>query len=314
MKVVFFGGIPKKSVKDLSLSDITGTAALYTYFLRNEFDKRGIETDYCEARPGSSSDEILSKIQIPPGDHILSVAQRGFTVRCKTSKILYENARKAIKGKITSICDHATANPVEDIIFYAVPNKPLAKNVHIQWACDHSLLTPEQDPTKIRILIDHAYYGNNNPKDITSKLSEECVKFQYYHSEKKVIIRRFSGPTGVEDVNNRNALTGQYDRSTSMPYPKACEEYRKADIFIVTHPESLGLSVLESAAGGAFVVLPHGYIRSGMLSQIRHLDIPGNNISWDIVLNQLNIKRSVSTTKNFNWSNMTDKILKSLGE
>ena len=60
MKIVFFGGIRKTNTKDLSLNDITGTPALYSYFLRKEFDKLGIESTYCEAKAREATDEDLN--------------------------------------------------------------------------------------------------------------------------------------------------------------------------------------------------------------------------------------------------------------
>jgi len=312
MKIVFFGGIPKRDVNDLLITDINGTAALYSYFLRKEYDKMGIETDYCVARPGAASDEELSKIDVPKGDHIISMAQRGFNVRCKTSKTLYNNVRKNISGKITSICDHATQNPIEDIIFYGVPQpKALPKNVYVGCAIDHNILTPQHDPSSIRILVDHSYYGVN-PKDISAKISMECLKFQRSNKVKPVIIRRFSGPTGVETVTPDKFNPGQYDRSTSMPYPNACDEYKKCDIFFVTHPESLGLSVLESAACGAYVVCPSGYIKDTILNQVRHIGFDGLDIPWNNIISELDIQKSRSATLKYTWTALAKKILKNL--
>ncbi len=75
-----------------------------------------------------------------------------------------------------------------------------------------------------------------------------------------------------------------------MRYPKACEEYRKADIFIVTHPESMGLSVLESGAAGALVVAPLNYIKCSLLKPIYHISFE-NYIPWDIIVKMINVKK-----------------------
>jgi len=311
MKIIFFAGIPKKT-EEMTLNDINGTAALYSYFLRKEFQKMGIETEYCAARPGGAPVALLDKIEVPRGDHIISTAQKGFTVRCSRSKILLSNVRKSIKGKITSICDYATPNPIEDVIFYAIQcQNPYRKNSYIGWACDHEVLHPEQDPTKTRILIDHAYYGRDK-RDLTEKISLECLKFQGTFKGKEVIIRRFSGPEGVETVTPSNVYCGAYNRSTSMPYPKACEEYKKANFFFVTHPESLGLSVLESAACGAYVLSPEGYIRSRQLKQVRHVSFKRLDIPWDLAIRKMAPISSVNVTKDYNWTIMANKILNEL--
>ena len=312
MKIVFFGGIRKTNTKDLSLNDITGTPALYSYFLRKEFDKLGIESTYCEAKAREATDEDLNIIKIPKADHILSVFQRAFTIRCRKSNNLEKNIRKNISGKMTAICDHILKNPIEDIIFYSVPIKDVPKkNIYLGWACEHSLLTPEKDPNSLRILIDHAYYGGNQPLDLTVSISKQCLDFQKNYRDKKVIIRRFSGSEGCETINNKNWNDGTYDRSTSMPYPKACEEYKKADIFIVTHPESLGLSVLESAASGSHILCPQDYIKTSILKQVRH-ETFNKIVPLQNSIQKLDINKSIEQTKNFTWKNIADKILQYL--
>ena len=312
MKIIFFGGIRKTDTKDLNLNDITGTPALYSYFLRKEFNKLGIETTYCEAKARNATDDEVNSIHIPKGDHILAVFQRAFSIRCRKTNKLEKNIRRSISGKMTAICDHSLKNPTEDIIFYAVPTKkPPEKNIYLGWACDHSLLTPEKDSTRIRILIDHAYYGKNQPLDLTVSISKQCLDFQKNYKEKQIIIRRFSGPSGCETINDNNWNNEVYDRSTSMPYPKACEEYKKADIFIVTHPESLGLSVLESAAAGAYILCPKDYIKSNILKQIRH-DQFNKTISLFDTISKIDINQSIERTKNFTWQIISEKIIKEL--
>lgn len=308
MKIIVFGGIPKKT-EEMKMEDIRGTGELYSYYIRNEFKKRGVETEFCQFGPGGSNAERLEKIKVPEGDHALSFSQRGFDVRGKTSSKFINNVRQKIKGKITSICDHAVENPIEDIIFHAAPwHKNFIKNKYVNWACDHNILYPEKDSKIFRILIDHSYYAKGNNKDLTEIITKQCIEFQKIYKEKLVIIRRFSGITGIEDINDSNILCGIYDRSTSIPYPKACEEYRKADIFIVTHPESMGLSVLESGAAGALVVTPDKYIKCSLLKPIYHISFIGN-ILWDKIVNMINVKKSVKYASPYKWENIAQLML-----
>lgn len=313
MKIIFFAGTPKHNVDDLSMNDITGTGALYNYFLRKEFQKMGIETDFCDAGPGASPDARFNSIVVPRGDHILSVAQRGFNVRCRPTNSLLSNVRKAIKGKITSICDHATVNPIEDIIFHALPYpEKLTKNIFVSVPISHEMLLPEKDPSMLRILIDHGYYGKVMAStDFSEKISRECLDFQKNYTKKPVLIRRFSGPTGCETVTEENCNCGPYVRNTSMPYPKACEEYRKCDIFIVTHPESLGLSVFESAASGAYIICPSGHIKSNVLNQVRCTTYK-DTVPFEDAIRHIDIQKSMDRLKNYTWKNLANKIVKGL--
>src|ERR1035437_4290959 len=313
MKIIFFGGIRKLNTNELSIEDITGSPALYSYFLRKEFDKLGIETSYCPATSREATDEELNNIQIPKGNHILSVFQRAFSIRCRPTNNLLNNIRSSISGKMTAICDHHVNHPVEDIIFYSIPiNKIPDKNIYLGWACDHSLLTPQKEIDTIRILIDHAYYGKSQPLDMTVSISKQCLDFQKEYKDKKVIIRRFSGLNGCETIDENNWNDGNYNRGTSMPYPKACEEYKRADIFIVTHPESMGLSVLESAAAGAYILAPDNYIKPAILKNIRHDTFSNKLVPFNEAIQKLNINESIKQTKDFTWNNITNKILETL--
>ena len=311
MKIVFFAGIPKRNINDLSVNDINGTAALYSYFLRKEFHKIGIETDYCEAHSEKSDPSQLNKIEVPSGDHIISVAQRGFTSRCKILPSLYDKVKRSIKGKITSICDKSTKDPVEDIIFYAMnDSNRMTKNIYVGTAIDPTILYPEQDSGCIRILIDHAYYGFGK-NDKSKQISEQCLEFQKNYKHKKVIIRRFSGPTGIEDVTFNNSDPGIYKRQTSLSYPIACQEYRKCHIFFVTHQESLGLSASECSACGSYIVSPTNYIKPAVLKQFRHRYF-NDVIPWSKIIKSLNIDESVQKTSKLRWSTIASKIIESL--
>lgn len=308
MKIIVFGGIPKKT-EELKLEDIRGTAQLYSYYIRNEFKKKGVETEFCQFGPGGSSSERLEKIEIPEGDHALSFSQRGFDVRGKISPKFIINVRQKIKGKITSICDHLVKNPIEDMIFHAAPwHSSHERNKYVSWAASKDILYPEKDPLVFRILIDHSYYKEGNNKDLSQFIAEQCIKFQKSYKQKKVIIRRFGGPDGIEDVNEKNIIYKVYDRSMSAPYPKACEEYRKADIFLVTHPESMGLSVLESGMAGTFVVTPEKYIKCSLLQPIYHIAFQGN-IPWDKIVNMINVKKSVEYASPYKWENIASLML-----
>jgi len=310
MKVIFLSPLDKKT-ENLSKEDIKGTPALYTYYLRTEFQKLGVESQYCTPGFVKGLDVNLESIVIPPGDHIISVYQRLFTRWCKNNKEPIKHIKKSIRGKITSICDHETQNPIEDILFYSLPTKhELNKNKYIGCSIDPLLLYPQKDPLKIRILVDHPYYGTDN-RDQTYNLSKECLKFQNNNKDKKIEIRRFGGPDGVEDVNINNVKPSEYVRMSMATYPKACEEYRKADIYLVTHPESLGLSVIESAACGSLILAPEGFIRPVMLQQSHFITFPKTQIPWDLVMNDLN-KRPYKTTKQKTWTETAIKILNDL--
>lgn len=313
MKIVFFGGLPERDTKDMDPYDIRNLSDVYSYFLRREFERMGIRTDHC------FKNEKTPEAMIPEADHLLSVCQRSFhTGKNYYVKYLPE-IRESIPGKVATVCDHqlSSGGMLGDIVFHARPSKlKRKKNVYVGWACDHSeYLFPEKDPDKFRILLDHSYYYPGHSKDLSVSLAKQCLEFKNRYREKEVIIRRFSGSSGLETLTPESNLSEVFDRrNQSIPYPVACEEYRKADIFIVTHPESMGMSVLESAAGGALTVCPlmkifRPYIQYDFLRPLHYITFR-KNIPWGRVLDSLNMEETRKKAEPYSWSNVAKIMLR----
>lgn len=307
MKIVFFSGI-QKPTNELSLEDINGTGKLYSYYLRKEMDKRGIETIPCRGLGVNESDDKYEKlINIPKGDHLISVEQRGITTR-KQHPCVLKRMRESISGKITSICDNNILIGDEDLLFYAVPAPEKPKSIYVGWAVDHSMCFPQKDPNVLRILIDHSLYVANNNVDCSIPIFKDVMNFANLYKERPVIVRRFiSGGIETCDANSKPEI---YNRK-GLNFRDAAAEYRKSDIFIVTHPESMGLSVLESAASGALVLSQEGFIKPELINDLNHLIYRGN-IPWGVVLKMINHKESYTRTLKYNWSGIVDKMIKEL--
>jgi len=307
MKIVFFAGI-QKPTDELSHEDINGTGKLYSYYLRKEMDKRGIETIPCRGVGVNESDEKYKQlINIPKGDHLISVEQRGITNRRNHPYVL-KRMRESISGKITSICDNNMLIGDEDLLFYAVPAPEKPKSIYVGWAVDHSMCFPQKDPNVLRILIDHSLYVENNTVDISIPIFKDVMNFANSYKERPVIVRRFiSGGVETCDANSKPEI---YNRK-GLNFKDAAAEYRKADIFIVTHPESMGLSVLESAASGALVLSPNGFIKPELINDLNHLIFNGK-IPWKNALNMINHEESYKRTLKYNWSDVVDKMIKGL--
>ena len=320
MQLCIYSGI-QKAVKDLSLYDIDSTATLYSYFLRKEFDKLGVETIPC--RDGGFDVNNYKNFKIPDCDHILSVEQRGWYNRQKYVNFPLEDlVRKHIKGKICTICDHNILVGYEDLLFYATPMKPhqesKPKTVLVGWAASPEVCFPEKDPDILRILIDHSYYGNPEKpgvpdRDISDSIIRSCLNFSK-KSEKKVILRRFIS-NGVETIKDESFKKDIYNRS-GIPYPEACEEYRKADIFIVTHPESLGISVIESAMSGALIIVPFKYIKIFLTEDllVYTFDPGQGEIDWDVVISMLNIEEAREKALKHSWNHVASMMLEHIND
>lgn len=307
MKIVIFSGI-QKPTSDLPLNYIVGTPALYSYYLRKEFDKLGIETVPCRCPSIVELDKSYRDgYSVPQGDHILSVEQRGWFLR-EHCPSLWRKAKESISDKITTICDNNCIIGKEDYLFYAIPAPQKEKSVYVGWAADHDLLHPEKEKDILRILIDHSYYGFCQ-RDKSVEIVDDVIQFAKSYKD-KVVIRRFVSE-GIETVSlDKEPKKDVYSRS-GLSYLEACEEYRKADIFIVTHPESLGLSVIESAMAGAYVVSPYGHIKKPLLDPLHSYEFT-KKISWDFVLQQLNPELSEHKASWFTWDKIAKKIAETL--
>ena len=301
-------GIQKK-FEDLSTSDIFGTPQLYSYFLRTEFAKIGIETESAPfsgvKEPGHVFRERLKLI--PSGaDHIVCLEQRAFYNRSQATFLVPE-MKKLVPGKITTICDNNDITGQEDMLYYAVPAKQKPKSLWVGWGADPTICRPDKDNRKIRILIDHSYYGSNRSRDMSDNIINDAAKFSL--SNKNIEIRRFiSG--GIENLDINNLWKDKYNRS-GLSFTDACKEYCAAHIFIVTHPESMGLSVLEAAMSGALIVLPNGYIRHELIRDLNHIEYTGN-IPWKVVLNRIDPDKSRKMALKHTWSEVAGRIASDL--
>ena len=301
MKIVFFDGVPCRNGEPLDFKGRTGNACTWSYFLREEFHRRGIETDMF-----GGSTLVKHPEKIPGGDHVLSVSQRGFTAYAAKHGIkdMRERLKAKIPGRITSICDYSWGGEcVEDMIFFARPAVNMANHTYVGWAASPEWLRPEKTGTEYNLLIDHTLYHKG--EDVSASVIKQCFAFNR-NNLGDVVIRRFvSG--GVETVKGETQMPAIYDRK-GLPYPETCKEYNRADVFFVTHRESMGLSVLEAAMAGALIVAPREYINKLFLRDLNHVEHDGV-IDWDKVVDKLNPEQSRAAALKYNWKNVADKIL-----
>jgi hypothetical protein len=115
-------------------------------------------------------------------------------------------------------------------------------NSCIGWAADPELNSPAQDPTDLRILVDHTNYGKDSHDvtiDILAQIKEFVNSGDWSKKYQSVSVRRFvSG--GVEDVDlTKIDSVERYDRSKPIPLTQVCKEHSAAHVFCVTHPESV---------------------------------------------------------------------------
>ena len=207
---------------------------------------------------------------------------------------------------------------IEDVLFYMVPsgkrNKRRCKLLN--WNADHILIQPKQDPSMIRILIDHNYYGPYKSMlntDLTKRLTNLIC--EYTRDKPNYLIKRFI-TGGVEIVNPYNiSEMKRYRQGAGLNYKEACNEYCHTDIFVVTHRECMGLSVLESAMAGARIIVPKDYIKQELIKDLDHIIIDPNNlesINWEKCLAPVNHTQNRKNVLKYSWENGCRKIFNTL--
>lgn len=184
-----------------------------------------------------------------------------------------------------------------------------AYNEYIGWAADAKLNVPAQSDTILRFLIDHTNYGDN-PVDRTSDIINQIRNFYYSNSWKdrwkNLVVRRFdSGKIVTVNLADKSPIE-KYDR-TGVSYQEVCREHGQAHVFFVTHPESVGLVVLETAMAGALTVSPEGFIPKDRLSTVRHVTYK-DQINWDEILKSIDIEASRSKAINNTWEQVAKRI------
>lgn len=262
--------------------------------------------------------EIFSTIDVDGVDAILTLGLRFYSkISTETTDLL----KTRFNGLLCQIHDGTRLDydPV-DITFtfkddsnrLAESAKRLARhqqfNYYMGWATDFDINTPRQDPNTLRILVDHTNYGGN-PTDLTEEILESIKQFIesgiWKQSYKSVMVRRFDSGRVVDVEFDRPIY--RYDR-TGIPFSEITKEHCAAHVFCVTHPESVGLVVLETAAAGALPVVPKGFIPQDRLDTIRHLEWE-HHIDWQQVLDSIDVDASRNAAIKNNWDSAASRII-----
>lgn len=180
-------------------------------------------------------------------------------------------------------------------------------NRYVGWAADRSLFYPEEKQgDQLRIFIDHAAFdvsGYDHSLTIMMNLRDLAAMGVTF-------MARTLTDDGLIDVDPDNICLKPYRRK-GIPATEFAAELRQADIFIVTHPESLGLTVLEAAMCGALVLTPEHCIVPDRLALVNHVVIT-SRIDWTKVLAAVDRKANAEKVAGFTWEAVAGNIIKAL--
>ena len=321
---------PGKIAKDKS--QIKCYSDLLNYYLPKSLVSNA-DCDIKNIGISPSAHNIIKQLEDIPFnkyDAIVFLGIRFFSHQKYQPKKILDYLRSKFKGLICQTHDGSRFNndgvditfttKNEDKKFNAISKQKLEDhkkyNHYVGWGADSQLNTPKQDPETLTVLIDHTNYGNN-PIDSTKEVIlqvKKLVESRKWESKfKSINVRRFiSG--GIENVTFSNLdKIPKFDRSKVIPITEITKEHCKAHLFMVTHPESVGLVVLETSLAGALTVSPNNYINQDRLDTVRHYKyLPNTDIEWDKVLGMINPSASRNCALNNSWDAVAKRLIKGL--
>jgi uncharacterized ubiquitin-like protein YukD len=312
------GKIPASKDEIFCFTDV------WAYYLSTELSKQ-VKLTTLNIPGGIDNDELTRWFENVNIDNIDAVLVLGLRYFSKIPKQIGEAFRQRLYPKfLCQIHDGSRLdNDPVDINFtlkdesekyylHADANRFVrhrSHNAYIGWAADPDLNFPAQDKKDLRILVDHTNYGDN-PIDLTMETLQQIRKFVSSKVWKmkftSVSVRRFDSGK-IVDVDLDNLIpVEKYDR-TSIPLSEICKEHSRAHIFCVTHPESVGQVVLETAMAGAFCVSPKGFIPPDRLKTVRFLEWE-KSINWKFVLPNINPALCRETAIENSWEKVAKRI------
>lgn len=219
----------------------------------------------------------------------------------------YTVLREKIKHQIITICGTNKIIDQEDILLFTM-GKRKPKALRFYWGADFDMLKPEK-PETVTILVDHKYYGKATSKlaqrDHTQKIIDSLLS--YKKSGKNIVIKHI-GSGEVHTVEEGYKIT-DFRHGSAMDFREIYKYYNEAHIYVVTHPESFGLSTIESAASGSLIVQPEGYIKPELIKKMHHYTVRDiNNINWDEIISRINIDKSRKMAERFQYKNMVQTL------
>lgn len=267
---------------------------MWLYHLEQAFEALGVEVLFCDRWQGEPVERYVEKVLATAVacDHILAPGVRYWTeVDPTIPRLLAER----FPGCVAQIHDGPLLRPPPGILTLALKDcdgEP--DNATIGWAADPAMFYPQpksfHDP--LRVFIDHAAFDVSGvDHSLTAVLNLKHLNVPF--------VARTLTDDGIEIVDPNDFSVRPYNR-TPVPAPELAAELRRTDIFIVTHPESLGQTVLEAAMCGALILAPRNCIPGCRLDKVNH-QLFGSRIDWGAALDGLDRTANAERVRHWTW-------------
>ena len=324
MNILLIGNKVQSTDKIYNYSDV------WSFYLSQALIRIGVTVHYIKPSLITEANSINYVLDICNNnkiDHIIALGVRFFS---RLPKDVGITLSKNFSGLVCQIHDASLLDgaPVDvnltvrnDCYLYANnENRRLdrhnAYNWHIGWAADPDIFYPEQDNNGVlSVFVDHPTFVDNSPDSTLNimmslrELKKNALHHEYGFNELHI---KTLTDDGIVDVDLDNIIVKPYNR-TAVPLTEFSSALRKSHIFFVTHKESVGLTVLESAMSGAIVSAPINTINKCRLDTINHV-IFERNVKWPELLDKIDPKYNTIRANNNNWEQVARNIYAGLKE
>ena len=159
---------------------------------------------------------------------------------------------------------------------------------HLDPAINTDLFRPLQKKEYKTILIDHTYYSENKKRgfvDITHIILSKIMELRKLSRYKIKVIRfaYFDKTFNFVDKYKNEEFYEVY--KNKIKYKKVIELHNSADIFIPTHKESFGMSILEAASSGSIILNDKKHSRIKSLLIVNSKEINFKSLTVDVLDN-----------------------------
>lgn len=317
-KILILGGRLHMS-KDFSINDdklISVFVDNYSYYFQKYLiNDYGYTTYLLSMGETESNQSHLDGLM--DFDFCIEINQRGLH---KKGIDFYNKLKPNIKYGIFNITDNNDdfgAYGPQEYIFYSIWKQYQIndKSFYIGWATNPDIFYPRlsnqssqsltKSPNELVILIDDKYCKYDTSEEIIAK----C--YDYMLNNDNVIIYRFGYSDKAFDFID--TYKGTNDRyivlENRLPQYEKAHYHNISDIFIVSHCETLGFEVLESAMAGCYIISKNTYIKPDLLTDILHFNYDDiSELELDFIKNQLDINTQRTKALKYTWQNSVKRI------
>lgn len=286
-------------------------SGVWSHFLAREFSAMGIEMRFAPPLHGSRLSDAekaahYRDLDLDGIDHILAIGTRYFT---RVPNICSVVLRGRFAGAVTQIHDAPIIGGKVDCTFTLREGKQRGRDTvcHVGWAADPEICAPRQDPKMLTILVDHADYVERpgERSNAILKSAQAFIASGAWRDRFDAVRLRRIVDGGV--IDHDGDKVGLYGRG-AVPFVKMARIYGESHLFLPTHPESVGMTVLETAMAGALPVSFEGHIHQDRLATVRHLTYRGD-VPWGQAVEMIDPEASRSAALPNSWRSVAGKIV-----